>query len=260
MTRGDSTTPLDDDFIDRIVDGALTPAELGAAVDRLDREPDGWKRCALAFLEAQCWREAFRALDEPAGASPGIAPRPVAADSGRSGRSHASWRQPVLAAGLAAASFVMGWLVHSARPAASAGGATPPPTVAVAPGPDHPEPPPGTPGVVDPSRPADVLAGPPRDDGSPPNRGEAVVAVARLRVGPDGDSAEVPILAGPGIDEEWLWDRPPPLTEHVEALWRRRGYQVDQRRHLLTATLADGRLVTVPVDEVELRYTGNDPL
>ena len=44
MTDPDPTAPLNDDFIDRIVDRALTPGELRAAIDRLEREPDGWKR------------------------------------------------------------------------------------------------------------------------------------------------------------------------------------------------------------------------
>ena len=65
MTQLDVINPLNDDLIDQIVDGALTPAQLRAAIDCLDREPDGWKRCALAFLEAQCWRESFRLVGEP---------------------------------------------------------------------------------------------------------------------------------------------------------------------------------------------------
>ena len=89
---------------------------------------------------------------------------------------------------------------------------------------------------------------------------EAIVAVARLRIGPDGETAEVPILAGPGLDEAWLRGQPPPLNEYKQALWQRRGYQVDQSRRILTTTLADGRLVTVPIDEVEFHYTGNRPL
>jgi len=84
--------------------------------------------------------------------------------------------------------------------------------------------------------------------------------VGRLRIGSEGDSAEVPILAGPGIDEEWLRDQPSPVSEHGQALWQRRGYQVDQRRRIITTTLADGRRVTVPIDQVQIRYTGNDPL
>jgi hypothetical protein len=89
---------------------------------------------------------------------------------------------------------------------------------------------------------------------------DAIVAVARLRIGTDGETAEVPILAGPGIDEEWLKGQPPPLTEYAQALWQGRGYEVDQRRRIITTTLADGRLVTVPIDQVEFHYTGNNPL
>ena len=45
MTKLDMINPLDDRFIDRIIDGEMTPAELRAAVHLLDREPDGSKRC-----------------------------------------------------------------------------------------------------------------------------------------------------------------------------------------------------------------------
>ena len=59
MIDPDPLKPLSDEFIDRIVGGELTPAELRDAVNRLDCQPDAWKRCALAFLEAQCWRESL---------------------------------------------------------------------------------------------------------------------------------------------------------------------------------------------------------
>jgi hypothetical protein len=43
----------DEVFFDRLVDGELTPDEYRALVASLDDEPGGWRRCALAFLEAQ---------------------------------------------------------------------------------------------------------------------------------------------------------------------------------------------------------------
>ncbi len=46
MTNIDAINPLDDRFIDLIVEGEMSPAELRAAIDRLDGQPDGWKRCA----------------------------------------------------------------------------------------------------------------------------------------------------------------------------------------------------------------------
>jgi hypothetical protein len=70
----------------------------------------------------------------------------------------------------------------------------------------------------------------------------------------------LPILAGPGINTEWLKNQPPPVSEHGQAVLQQHGYQVDQRRRLISATLRDGRRVTVPIDQVQIRYTGNNPL
>ena len=52
-----------EDLIDRMVDGGMTPDELRKSIERLDATPEGWRRCALAFLEAQSWAEAFRSMD-----------------------------------------------------------------------------------------------------------------------------------------------------------------------------------------------------
>ena len=45
--------------IDLLVDGELPAEARRALLSRLDASPDGWRRCALAFLEAQAWRESF---------------------------------------------------------------------------------------------------------------------------------------------------------------------------------------------------------
>jgi len=47
-------------LIDRMIDGEMSPQQLRTCIERLDSAPDGWRRCALAFLEAQSWGEAFR--------------------------------------------------------------------------------------------------------------------------------------------------------------------------------------------------------
>ncbi len=84
--------------------------------------------------------------------------------------------------------------------------------------------------------------------------------MARLHIGTRSTGADVPILAGPGINEQWLRNQPPPVTEYGQVALQRQGYQVDQRRQFITTTLADGRRVTVPIDQVQIRYTGNNPL
>ena len=53
----------DDASFDRLVDGQMTEGEYRAFLTNLDDEPGGWRRCALAFLEAQALErelESFR--------------------------------------------------------------------------------------------------------------------------------------------------------------------------------------------------------
>jgi hypothetical protein len=260
MTDPDHRNPLDDDLIDRIVDGNLGPAELRATIVLLDREPDGWKRCALAFLEAQCWRESFQSLELPAAHRVEVSPATVLLNAPRARRSRPIFRRIAMAAGIAAVSFATGWLVHPDRPSAivTDGAAPTPPMIAKqqdAPRPsrENPE------GIEDPSSEGE-FASQPREGRHRPGPGEAAVSVARMRVASLRGSTEVPILTGPNFDEQWLRNQPPCLTEHQKAVLERQGYQVDQHRRIITATLSDGRRVSVPIDQVKLSYSGNDPL
>src|SRR5436853_3190476 len=74
--------PPDDGDLDRLVDGSLPEAQRRELLAWLESEPDGWRRCALAFLEAQTWREAF-------------APVAVAASIGATTAAKTSPRVPV---------------------------------------------------------------------------------------------------------------------------------------------------------------------
>ena len=59
-------TNQDDRLLDLLVDGELPDAERRDLLLRFEREPDGWRRCALAFLEVHTWREALSPLAGPA--------------------------------------------------------------------------------------------------------------------------------------------------------------------------------------------------
>ena len=39
----------------RLVDGELKSAERAKLLKQLESQPDGWRDCALAFLEDQAW-------------------------------------------------------------------------------------------------------------------------------------------------------------------------------------------------------------
>jgi hypothetical protein len=102
--------PDDDRLIDRLVDGELPDALRRELLLRLEGEPDGWRRCALAFLEAQTWREALGPLAAPA---PAVV-RPAAVSAGPARKAN-PWRPVARWAGLAAslaAAFALGWTLH----------------------------------------------------------------------------------------------------------------------------------------------------
>jgi len=100
--------PMDTCQIDRLVDGELSDTERRALLLRLESEPDGWRRCALAFLEAQCLRETF--------AAPAICEvRPVATPRDARPSYSRRWRHAASLSALAAsivAAFAAGWALR----------------------------------------------------------------------------------------------------------------------------------------------------
>src|SRR5262245_1884809 len=66
MTIVDEFRRNEDRVLDRLVDGELSPGQRRELMAALDDEPGGWRRCALAFLEAQSWRwQLSRMATEP---------------------------------------------------------------------------------------------------------------------------------------------------------------------------------------------------
>jgi len=112
-------TPDLDPILARLVDGDLDPAALREALARVEAAPDGWRRCALAFLEARALDDALRA------------PAPAVRRAGPTRRRPLRLR-PALAAAVALAAFGAGWLAGP-RPAPAVRPAPPPPTIATKP-------------------------------------------------------------------------------------------------------------------------------
>lgn len=253
-----------EDLIDQMVDGGMTPDELRKSIERLDATPEGWRRCALAFLEAQGWAEAFRSMDgtgaedapeipadSPSRSFTNLSPAPIMLAATPRRRLFAT----ALAAGIALIAFSLGWLGHGVRSRNDLQRIAPPALAGESKTPEsHPD---EAPQAVPPSQPL----GPGSIAGLPTDRIPTVREVARLRIGTDDvTSAEVPIFAGPGVSQRWLLEQPPPVSEHDRAMWQRQGYELEQKRRLLSVPLSDGRRATVPVDHVQVRYVGQVPL
>jgi hypothetical protein len=56
------TTHDDNLIFDRLADGELSNAERQELLASLDSYANGWRRCALALLEAQAWRRDFKSF------------------------------------------------------------------------------------------------------------------------------------------------------------------------------------------------------
>jgi hypothetical protein len=240
MNTNPDNTPARDDRVDRLVDGELGEQERREFLARLDQEPGGWRRCTLAFLEAQCWKETFGPIARQGTSSE---PPPTTV---RPARSPWSGRlQTVLAM---AASFLLVFWVGShlphARPVSPVAGGGAPSQLASA---HHP---PLTPlhTVQDGGR--FVQIGPPRPM-SP--SGLKTVAVSA----PTGSSLRVPAVERNTIDPGWLQSLPAPMPEDVRQAFSRSGHEVQQHRELVPVQLNDGRRMVVPVDQVDVHYVGN---
>jgi hypothetical protein len=102
--------------IDRLVDGELTPAEYQCLLADLDEQPDGWRRCAMAFLEAQAWRRELGAIVAPS-RSPRVAivPEPAQTEVAPVPRTASRSQRRILSVAIAAGfllAFALGALVR----------------------------------------------------------------------------------------------------------------------------------------------------
>ncbi len=103
-----ATYPNNDDTqFDRLVDGELSATERQELLTSLDSREDGWRRCALAFLEAQAWSGEFKQMLADPADSPQVVSLPGDTSAVPTGR----WL--AIAAGLLIA-FGVGWLTNSA--------------------------------------------------------------------------------------------------------------------------------------------------
>ena len=228
---------LDDRRFDRLVDGELSEAERRELLAGLDNEPGGWRRCALAFLEAQCWKDAFRTLagqQRPSAAVVQAAPRK------RSAWLHRGEKAMALAAMFLVALLLGSWLQQWRTPAGipAMGGGSQVATAKV----------PSLPG------PGPMLVPP-----GPASEGpwQMVTLAPSMGTSDDGTPIQLPAMERKNVDDNWVRSVPAAVPDDVLQALHRSGYQVQQRRELVPVPMKDGRRLLVPMDQVEVRYVGN---
>ena len=233
--------------IDRLVDGELSGAERRELVLRLDADPDGWRRCALAFLEAQQWQQAARSVvDEPT-----REPKPTLSVATPAPTPQRGWSVTALAASVALA-LLIGFAGGDRWRLAQSGVADESSAGEII----------GSNATVTDVLPVDpsiaVANATENDDPVTQTVGRSG---PRLRVGflavendADGTLRHVPInvVEGPGVDESWLEQVPPAISARYVELLRQRGYAIEQRREIVPFDIDDSQQVMLPVDRVKI--------
>jgi hypothetical protein len=242
--------------LDRLVDGELSDVERRQLLDSFDEQPVSWRRCALAFLEAQSWRRQMRHLGQATSgsfaASTSLAVPPRRREEGfgkpRSPASHEGRKVEVAsrgsrrhsAAGLyfaVAASFLvafgLAWVIR--QPATG--------LVAVEDA-----------NVAAPALPALASADPTAENGFPSGGRrpwEPVTLV--MDGGPNGDAREIelPVMEAMNTDELERDLREPAVPAALRDALERMGHHVEEHRQFIPVDLRDGRQMVVPVDDIE---------
>jgi hypothetical protein len=242
MNPSDNSTSLPDADrrFDRLVDGDLSESERRSLLLHLEDEPGGWRRCALAFLEAQGWKQAFGAIVDASVRQAPAAQPPVI---------RANWRRGIATVLAVAASFLVAFVLGmhirggpgrggplAERQAAENGGKR-------------------TPGAGQAETP-----GPPPPLATPPDQWQVVTLKAPE--GPEGKMATIrlPAVQRNALDEQWLNGVPMAVSDETLRALRQQGLEVRQHREVLPMEMQDGRRLIVPMDRIDVHYVGRPAL
>jgi len=220
----------DDALFDRLVDGELSSAERKALLESLDSRPQGWRRCALAFLEAQAWRNELKKVtqEQPGAASAAIDTTMVGPQTKKlSPRTAAQWL--AVAAALFVAFRVGTW--HREPGARIAGGPTPTSEQLVS------VPPP--PEAMNGAKPGDALNLWVRDDAG---------QLRRVRV---------PLVDAQSLDRELGTVFQTGVPDDVRDRLNDNGYAVHSKRQYAPLWLENGRPMVVPVEDTRIVPVSN---
>ena len=221
----------------------MTETERRSLLARLDQTSDGWRRLALAFLEAQAWRDSFAAL-EPRPSERLMSDTPPAVRGWQLG-----WPGTCLAM---AASFMVAFslalLVRGewSRPSDTTQMAQTHPLVQR----DEQVQPAGMP-TASPEH-GDLVPLAMHDE--PETEEPETDLSAELDLAND----EIPLVIADWSDDDGPWSVDESLIpQHIVQALERAGHRLLRRPELLPIELSDGTRGLIPIERVELQYVGS---
>ena len=249
-------------LIDRLVDGELDENARRRLLASLDDSPDGWRRCALAFLESQELKSGFEELLAHGGfqEASAVTPRtvshshPMRAPAEPRSSSHS--RQFLALAASIAVAFFLGFIAHRNWQSDFSGtGARPDGAAATIEGNREFDGP--SPHVVAKQPSGDW---PENDDGAIGSN--ATDDPSYITLTGSGVSLRVPLVhasqlrgeASGGKDGDW--DVVPP---DVVRMLEQSGRRVERRRTYVPMTLEDGSQAVLPIEDLEITPVAKTP-
>lgn len=249
--RNLQASPDDDSRLDRLVDGELPTEEYRALLASLDDQPGGWRRCAVAFLEAQALQRELDGMRQTLNLDEG--PSNPNIERGPSGPSPAPKRfgpfewKTLLAIG---ASFLVAfglgvagprWLAsrRAEQPVMNAGLAQPLSSGVVS---DHAGNQPGS---------------------SLGTRHQSFRPIGNVRLVVNGGGSpsakSMPVYPAPDDMQAWMNQDQPTLSPELVQQLESRGHQVQRQKQYIPVQLEDGRQIIVPVEGYQIT-PGSGPM
>jgi hypothetical protein len=215
-------------LFDRLVDGELPDAERRTLLSSLDERPDGWRRCALAFLEAQSWRGDLTSFLQGSAGPAEDAGLKRASVRGAAGPRGLAW---LAVAASVAAAFTLGVLQGGRGPS----------TATVAPQADRPL----------------AIVAPPQRNVSP----ESAPADDALTFWVRDDAGQtrplrVPLVEAGALDRQLGVRFQSAMPAAIRERLQQRGYDVQTRRRYAPLWLENGRPMILPVEDTKIVPVG----
>lgn len=233
------------ELLDLLVDGELSESQQKELLSSLDQEPDGWRQCALAFLEAQCWKKELKSIRQPIATNshPTSQPAIQTNTSTPFRKIHSkAFRVGGTLLAMSACFFLtlssVLWYRSDNRSENILGNSN---SNQIAGKTDYPaatNQSTNTP-TSDLSSPWQWVRLTPSDSTDP----EQVV--------------ELPAIERNQLDPQWAQSLPSPIPADMLEALKQKGYEVHSQQQLLPMPLKDGRQLIVPVDNVQVQYRGN---
>jgi hypothetical protein len=228
--------------LDRLVDGELSETDRRTLLLQLEREPEGWRRCALAFLEAQCWKQELGPMagssDEAVvGAAAAVGQRAVPR---LAAERRSSWRQYLATALTLGACFLialaLGMGLRGSRGSLHGPG----------------------------SQITTVRDEVPLNSQTAPVAGSSdkweLVTLSADSPGGQAETVQIPAVRRQAFDQGLFEQSSNVVPPEVQRVFERAGHEVLQQREIVPVPMQGGHRLMVPVDHVEIHYVGRGSL